>query len=221
MSHKKVISLANRFFIKLAYLGETDKPGDPTKPGVTNSNGGEKSSDDLPELPPHLLEMIQNRPPQEEMLSSPGENALPEERETAQVLYSYAKSISLNLANDFDALRLSGYWNTHPKELQAFNFVLSKFNKLLPMISHSPYTFKIQLIDFLNSSPEIKLYNPINSTQATSQMDNLKIIYSDSYSDMLIRHQNIGLSGGKFMRPIHPKGIRSLMMFNFWMEENM
>ena len=230
MSHKKVISLANRFFLKLAYIDETTNLRGMPRQHTTKPDGSD-SENDLPELPSHLMQLVQNPPQKEEMtpanvISKPEEmtpaNVMikPEERQISEELYGYAKSIALNLANDFDSLKRAKYWEKHPKEQKAFDIIVNKFNELLPMTTHSPYAFKIHLTNFLNSKPEIRLHSPTKPASET-QMDNLQNIYYDSYSNMIIRHTNMGLSGGKSLKPVHPKGIRMLMMFDLWMEKNM
>ncbi len=222
MSHKKIISLANRFFIKLAYEDVATNPGDmPNKEKKTVDTGINEPINDLLEPPSALIEMVHNNPYQDERMSSPGEGAIAERREIVEKLYGYAKTISNEINSDFGVLK--DYWLTHQKEYKALDNIKKVFDELLPIIIYTPYEFKTKLTDFLNSKPELKLYNPANSVQPISetQMDNLKTIYYDSYSDMIFRHTNRGLSGGQVLKPAHPKGIRMLMMLPFWMEENM
>lgn len=207
MTYKKVMALANKFFIKLA---------DPSEP-TTVQDKKEKSHENIPEVPSHLQQLIRNR-----RLTDPGNQPAPEETEFANKTKEFAHAINTLLDQDYGALTAIGYFEKYKREKFVFIELMNKMKELTPVAAIKPFEYEDKMTDFLYESPTIKLIHKPTNKKSNTNLDNINTIYFDAYSDSIIRHrEKLDSSRSQMLRPLKIMGLRKLMLFEAWSDANL
>jgi len=164
MSHKKVISLAKRFLIKLADEPWDYKPDE--DPGLTKAPSfvERKSTEDLPELSPELQELARKYKAREaetstgnesEQMSSPGA-APAEDRDFDFTLGRYFRTIFRGIESDISDLVQLRFFHGYHRKTMNHNYLfaykeMTKLNEiakeLMNKSKNDPYdTARIYLV---------------------------------------------------------------------------
>lgn len=224
MSYKKVIALARMFSIKLA-------GNEPTVPGIVDPIQGQdpnKTSENLaPTLPP--MSPAQEPVSVHEMMTDPGQQPAPQDREFAEKLDKHLRIIRLELQSDYSALKSAAitedsqgiersYFYSRPKEIMAMREIIAKFEEIFPKAYSNPFRCMASLNILLESAPSIKLHNPVTNTQSNTIKDNIHKIYYEATAELMNvrRRYSRGLLKAPKLR-----GLKMLLDFDLWEKENL